>query len=329
MQGCLEPAIFLRFFNPKRGSFASYKFHFLMADTPKQKKGGIFGLLSLTKPRIFTAIALTAWVGLLLQKDFLAYGQWASWVILISTILASAGGAVFNHYLERETDQLMDRTKHRLLVASDPLMLKLSLGFGTFLSVAGHALCWALLGPVSAFWLFMGFFTYVVLYTMVFKHRSLWNVTVGSLSSAFAILAGNTAITGELTTPGIILALLSFFWNPVHFWNLNAFYQADYQAAGIPMLPPKIGANKTILLILAHILAMLACTVALWAYSDLQMVYLIGAVGLCLLLFAMNAQNLGKGTDKLFRRNFIFSNIYLLLLYGVIILDMVIYDYHP
>ena len=292
-------------------------------------KTGILGLLSLTKPRIFTAIALTAWVGLLLQKDFLQHGFWASWIILISTVCASAGGAVFNHYFERETDQLMDRTKDRLLVASDPIMLKQSLGFGVMLTLLGHLLCWLLLGWVSAFWLFMGWFNYVVLYTLAFKHRSLWNVTIGSFASPFAILAGNTALTGEVTLPGLLMAGLSFFWNPVHFWNLNAFYKSDYAQAGIPMLPPILGANKTILLILLHILAMGGCGVALWYYSDLGTIYLIGFGALTGLLFLMNVQNLGKGTDPLFRRNFIFSNIYLLLLYAVIIIDMVVNDYHP
>jgi len=300
-----------------------------MTEQTQTQSPGVLRLFSLTKPRIFTAIALTAWVGLLLQKDFLHYGQWASWVVIISTVLASAGGAVFNHYFERNTDQLMDRTKDRLLVTSDPLMLKLSLGFGALLSGSGIGLCWMMLGWVSAFWLFMGFFNYVVLYTLIFKHRSLWNVTIGSLSSPFAILAGDTAITGQVTMPGVIMALLSFFWNPVHFWNLNAYYKEDYQAAGIPMLPPLIGSNKTIYLILSHVLAMLVCSVALWHYSDLQQIYLVGSVALVLVLFGMNVQNIGKGTDKLFRRNFIFSNIYLLLLYGVMIIDMVVFNYHP
>jgi len=300
-----------------------------MTENTQKPSLGLLRLFSLTKPRIFTAIALTAWVGLLLQKDFLHYGQWASWVVIISTVLASAGGAVFNHYFERETDQLMDRTKGRLLVTSDPLMLRLSLGFGALLTISGIGLSWATLGWVSAFWLFMGFFNYVVLYTLVFKHRSLWNVTIGSLSSPFAILAGDTAITGQITTPGVLMALLSFFWNPVHFWNLNSYYKNDYASAGIPMLPPLIGPDKTILLILSHVLAMLACSVGLWYYSDLQEIYLIGSVVLVLGLFAMNAQNLGKGTDRLFRRNFIFSNIYLLLSYAVMIIDMVVFNYHP
>ncbi|MDT8447211.1 MAG: protoheme IX farnesyltransferase [bacterium] len=296
---------------------------------PKQTATGPLRLLSLTKPRIFLAIAMTAWVGLLLQKDFLAYGQWASWIVIISTIMASAGGAVFNHYFERETDQLMNRTKHRLLVSSDPLMLRQSLGFGAFLSLGGIGLCWWLLGWVSALWLFMGFFTYVVIYTLIFKHHSLWNVTVGSLSSPFAILAGNTAITGEVTLPGAIMAVHSFFWNPVHFWNLNAFYQEDYEQAGIPMLPPVIGANNTIWLIIGHALAVLAASVALWHYSELGTLYLVGSTLLGLILLGMNIQNLGKADERLFRRNFIFSNIYLLLLYLVIIADMVATNYHP
>ncbi len=57
------------------------------------------------------------------------------------------------------------------------------------------------------------------------------------------------------------------------------------------------------------------------------MIYLVGALMTGLVYFALNYENLSLLSDKLFRRNFILSNIYLLVLYFTVVLDR-IYPIH-
>ncbi len=280
-------------------------------------------LLKLTKPRIFLAIGLTSWLGFFLKEDFFNFRFVDSVMLFLCTALASSSGAVFNHYFERKTDALMPRTQKRPLVNADQGTLTLALAFGALLGLLGHGLSWYLFGMVSAFWLFMGWINYVVFYTLIFKHHSHWNVTIGSFASSFAVLAGDTAFSGELTTKGILLSLLLFFWNPAHFWNLTALYQTDYEAAKIPMLTSWVGRKKVVGMILLHLLAVLACVYGLWHFGNLGLIYLIGGLGTWGLFFALNLQNYFVLSDRYFKRNFIISNIYLLVLYFTVVLDRI------
>ena len=42
-----------------------------------------------------------------------------------------------------------------------------------------------------------------------------------------------------------LLFLIIFFWTPPHFWSLALFMEADYEAAGVPMLPTVRGAKAS------------------------------------------------------------------------------------
>ena len=277
---------------------------------------------SLTKPRIYIAIAITGLMGLVLQSGFSSYSIWISISLLISTILASAGSAAFNHYIERDSDRLMDRTKNRPLVTGAIASPKQALWFAWGLTVAGLGLCYVTLGAISAFWLAMGFITYVVIYTMWLKHSSLWNVTIGGLSSSFAILAGDTAITGEITMGGFALATLLFFWNPAHFWNLSVRLQDDFGKAKIPTLSLVIGERNTVWAILAHVVGVIASSIWLGMITELGSVYMSVAVFSGAALLLLNVQNLSELSRGKFLRNFISSHMYLLILFVGIGLDL-------
>jgi len=287
----------------------------------KKEAGTVAQFLALTKPRIYIAIAITALMGLALQKDFTQYSFWITLSLVVSTILASAGGAVLNHYFERDTDSLMDRTKDRPLVTGSIASPKQALYFGWAITILGNLLCYVTLGAWATFWLFLGFFTYVFVYTLWVKHRSQWNVTLGGLCSSFAVLAGDTAISGEISTNGIILSFLLFFWNPAHFWNLAVLFQKDYAKAGIPMLPHMVGRKNTQWFILLHVVLTVASSIFLGIFGSPGSFYLIVASIAGVLLILANIQNLFLLSDKTFRRNFICANMYLMILFIGIALD--------
>jgi protoheme IX farnesyltransferase len=277
--------------------------------------------LALTKPKIYISISITALMGLALQSNFTHYSGWVILSLAVATMLASAGGAVLNHYFERETDGLMERTKDRPLVKGVIHPPRYALYFGWLLALSGGTLCYLSLGGWALFWLFMGFFTYVFAYTLWLKHTSYWNITIGGLCSSFAVLAGDTAVSGILSTNGLILALLMFFWNPAHFLNLAVLYQTDYARAGIPMLPHLIGNRKTQGFILINVLLLVGCSLGLGIVGTPGIVYLSVASLFGFLLTVANIQNYILVSTKLFRRNFIFANMYLMILFIGISID--------
>src|SRR5215471_2669335 len=84
------------------------------------------------------------------------------------------------------------------------------------------ALAAAANGLVSSLFVFLGSFTYGVVYTVWLKRRSAWNIVIGGLAGSFAVLAGAAAVDPTPQVVPVLLALVLFLWTPPHFWSLAA-----------------------------------------------------------------------------------------------------------
>ena len=58
--------------------------------------------------------------------------------------------------------------------------------------------------------IFLGAFTYVVVYTIWLKRRSWLNVVIGGLAGSFAVLAGGALARPELCLPPVVFAAVLF-----------------------------------------------------------------------------------------------------------------------
>lgn len=218
-------------------------------------------VLGLFKLRIGVLIMVTALVGLAVTPG--APPSLLQVVVLALAVLgASASAGAFNQYYEVETDRLMARTRRRAFASGalphSPAWLLPIAG----LLVLSVGAAWWLLNGYAAFYIFLGAFFYGVVYTVWLKRRSWTNIVVGGLSGSFAVLAGGAAVDPSLEPLPLLLALVLFLWTPPHFWSLAIAGQADYAAAGVPMLPVVVGTRRaahavfasTVMLVLASLL---------------------------------------------------------------------------
>ena len=130
---------------------------------------------------------------------------------------------------------------------------------------------------LAAFFVFLGAFTYGVVYTVWLKRRTWTNIVIGGLSGSFAVLAGSAAAGATLSPVALILAAVLFLWTPPHFWSLAFACKDDYRAAGIPMLPVVVGDATSTRAILAHAVALsLLSIVPLW--YGMSWIYGAGAI---------------------------------------------------
>jgi protoheme IX farnesyltransferase len=144
------------------------------------------------------------------------------------------------------------------------------------LLAASLTLAWAAGGMLSALFVFLGAFTYGVVYTVWLKRRTAWNIVVGGLAGSFAVLAGAAAVDPMLGPVPLLLALVLFLWTPPHFWSLAAAKADDYAAAGFPMLPVVATERVWTGAVLAHAVALgLISLVPLW--FGMGAIYGIGA----------------------------------------------------
>lgn len=236
-------------------------------------------LLNLFKLRIGVAIALAAVAGVAVMPaaDRSALHLWQVVVLTLAVLVSSAAAGAFNQYVERDLDARMARTRGRPFVSGalthGPLWLWV-IGAMTLASVlaAAFATNW-----LAAFYVFMGAFTYGVVYTVWLKRRSWTNIVVGGLAGSFAVMAGAAAVVPSMSPAALWLAVALFLWTPPHFWSLAIVYRKEYAAAGVPMLPVVVGDARCARIILASALALVASTL-MPVFYGLGWIYLAAAV---------------------------------------------------
>lgn len=237
--------------------------------------GRVRTVLGLFKLRIGSMIMVTALVGMAVTPGP-APALWQVGLLALSVLAASAAAGAFNQYVEVDTDRLMARTRGRAFVTGaithSPVWL-LVIALLLAVAVAG---AWVGLNPVAALHTFLGAFTYGVVYTLWLKRRSWLNIVVGGLAGSFAVLAGAAAVNPELGALPLLLALVLFLWTPPHFWALAIANQADYKAAGVPMLPVVVGTERAAQVVFYSTIA-LAVASLLPAFFGAGPIYLVGA----------------------------------------------------
>jgi len=197
-------------------------------------------VLNLFKVRIGVAIAVAAAAGLAVERGA-SPGFGRALALVLAVLFASAAAGAFNQYVERDIDARMARTHGRPFVTG-------VLRHGPFwLWVIGAMLAASVLAAalstnwVAAAYVFLGAFTYGVVYTVWLKRRTWWNIVVGGLAGSFAVLAGAAAVSPAPGPEALALAVVLFLWTPPHFWSLAIVCRRDYAAADVPMLPVVVG----------------------------------------------------------------------------------------
>lgn len=232
-------------------------------------------VLGLFKLRIGVMITVTALVGMVITPGPLP-SVWQVVVLALSVLVSSGAAGAFNQYFEVDTDRFMARTRRRAFVTGalphSPAWLVL-----IALMLAGSAAASSLvLNPTVALHTFLGAFFYGVVYTLWLKRRSRFNIVVGGLAGSFAVLAGAAAVDPQLGPLPLLMAVVLFLWTPPHFWSLAIAGQSDYAAAGVPMLPVVVGAQRAARVVWYSTVALVMASLLPALYGT-GPVYLIGA----------------------------------------------------
>lgn len=213
----------------------------------------------LLKPRVMSLVVFTGGVGFLLAPDR------TDWLLLALTLAALAAGAgacgALNMWWDGDIDRRMARTAARpiprgVVRPGEALLI------GLVLSVLSVAVLASLANILAAGLLLLTILVYVPLYTVWLKRRSPLNIVIGGASGALPPVIGWAAATGSLDAGPIALFLIVFLWTPPHFWSLAICRRADYERAGVPMMPNVIGVPATCRQILIYCLLLLPVSFA-------------------------------------------------------------------
>ncbi len=201
--------------------------------------------------------------------------------LTLAVLGASGAAGAFNHYYERDVDRLMRRTCTRPFASGALKPSPWWLAAFLALLVASLALAVATTGYVAAGYVFLGAFTYGIVYTVWLKRRSTWNIVVGGLAGSFAVLAGAAAVDPSPQVVPTVLAVVLFLWTPPHFWSLAAAKGDDYARANIPMLPVVAPAYAWTSAVLVHAVALAAISLVPVWYGAGMLYGICAATGGC------------------------------------------------
>lgn len=249
-------------------------------------------------------------------------------LVLLAGGAAAAGASALNQYIERTSDVIMSRTRLRPLPTGAISRPRLVIVVGLLLILI-PSLALLPFNPTLSFYLTLGAFIYVVVYTVWLKRRTLLNIVIGGAAGSAAVMSGGAAV-GAAGDPAVItLALLVFLWTPSHFWSLAILYKDDYTRADVPMLPVHTSLRAAAWWVLLHTGGAILAALLLGLTPALGWAYLLPVLGASLDLSWRNARLIAEPTQRNARSLFIASNVYLTVVVLALIVSASLHPFWP
>lgn len=284
-------------------------------------------LIATTRPSVVGLVFFTGLPALAIE-DRVWPGWGRSALILAGIALCASASSVFNAWLERDRDKLMERTRSRPLPtgAVTPLQAQI---WAWFLAASGCAMLaysgvgygggWggAIAGAATILF-------YVVVYTILLKPRTPLNIVIGGAAGAAPPLIVDAALHGQIGLLSFTLFTIVFLWTPPHFWAISLFRKNEYEHAGFPMLPLTHGDEFTRLRMVQYAAAIVPFAVLPALTRHLSVGYGVFAALVSGWFLWKCVDLYRKGGDKLARSTFFASLVFLHLLFTAMAVDLLI-----
>lgn len=282
----------------------------------KRIKNLINILLELGKVRITFFVAISTSMGYVLYSSEL---DWNMALVGFGVFILAVASSSLNHYQERDTDALMDRTKGRPIPAGKIkpnnvlLFFVLSGLTGLIIVYSIGGLYAFLLGILALIW-------YNVVYTPM-KKKYAMAVVPGSLIGAIPPVIGWVSAGGGLDNHEIqAFALFFFIWQIPHFWLLLLIYGKDYEKAGFPTLTGVFSSTQLSRITFVWISALAVSSFLIPLFSISKSYYSLGALVLSsVFLLYKSREILAPMLERaLIRKMFMIVNIFVLIVVSII-----------
>lgn len=238
----------------------------------------------MTKPGIIFGNLVTLSGGFFLGSEgHINYFMWL--IAMVGMALVIGAGCVFNNVIDKDIDGMMERTKERALVLG-LISDKTALLYAITLALLGFALLYAFTNALTLLFAALGFFVYVVVYSLVLKRRSTYSTIIGSIAGAVAPVIGYVAATNRLDLGALFLFLMLLLWQMPHFYAISIYRMSDFKAAAIPVLPLKrtMFYTKVSMLVYMLLFAVAAVAPSLFGYTG-HIYFVIAILASCYWLY--------------------------------------------
>ena len=279
----------------------------------------IGGYVALTKPRIIELLLITT-VPTMIVAERGVPSVWLIFATVFGGTLSAGGANAINMYVDRDIDQLMERTKSRP-IPSGLIAPRNALIFAVTIEIIAFFFLWAFVNLLSAALAVTACLFYVFIYTLWLKRTSTRNIVIGGAAGAMPVLIGWTAVLNRLDWAPIILFGVMFYWTPPHFWALAIRYKDDYSAANVPMLPSVASMRTTALRIVWYTVALVVLSLLFGPVANLGAIYFVSALVLGAAFLYLAIEVLRTEDSVKAMRLFGYSITYVTLLFGSMVVD--------
>jgi len=271
--------------------------------------------LRLTLTVVFSAL-MAYWIALPIDRS-LTYKLFS---IFIGGFLITGAANALNQALEKGYDARMSRTANRPLPSgrmdeSTAVLIAGVMSVFGLIILANLSLWSALLGAISLL-------LYAFVYTPL-KRVSSVAVFIGAIPGALPVLIGTVSAQGELTTLGLCLFAIQFFWQFPHFWAISWLGHQDYIKAGFKITPSlgDVPTNTTGFQAFIYSLFLIPVCLLSWYFNITEsaslFLFLLFSIVYIILSFRLYASNNKKAALTLL----FFSFFYIPIVFGVFLMD--------
>lgn len=289
----------------------------------KNRNRFIRDLLILSKLIISLAVTLTAFLGYIVYSGNFAFEVLS---VVLGVFFMAAGSSALNHFQERRTDKLMERTKDRPIPSGrmkSEEVLFISILFlltGGIILITGTNLISFLLAVLTFIW-------YNLVYTPL-KRVTAFAVFPGSIIGGIPPMIGWTAAGGQLNDPKIWIIFLFFFIGQIpHFWLILLMNGKDYEKAGLSSLTKLLTESRirqlTFFWIVSTALASLAFVVSGIIFSGTLVIIL--SLGALILVITFIKLPFYRDKTPEYRKDFILLNIFYMLVMLLVIAQYILF----
>lgn len=277
--------------------------------------------LALMKPRVVSLNVFTAIVGLLIAPGHIH--PFLFFVAILCIAVGAGAAAVINMWYEADIDKIMYRTRNRPIVCGK-IAKNDALAFGIILAFFSTLMMAICINYVSSVLLLFTIFFYGVIYTMLLKRRTIYNIVIGGAAGALPPVIGYSAVTNSVDATSCLLFLIIFLWTPAHFWALSLYCANDYKLAQVPVMSNVKGVDYTKYNILLYTILTVIVAVVPYFLSIAGMLYLIcstisGGVFVWFSLLLFNDPSCVRAL-----RMFKYSIIYIFTIYMYLLVDFLL-----
>ena len=160
---------------------------------------GINEIIEISKPRIVVLLVITAVTSMFAASKLVSGTPSLEYVdylhIIVAGALASAGSSALNHYYDKDIDPKMSRTSSRP-IPSGRMDASNVLIYGLTVSCISVIYGFFALNAISAFFIAVGIFSYVIIYTVWLKRRNTSNIVIGGIAGGAVGALGARLLSG-------------------------------------------------------------------------------------------------------------------------------------